>query len=134
MKDECPRCGKETIGDRGDDLCFCGTMDFDDYQHTAMMMAVYPHRGQGELMYPALGLSGETGEVANEIKKVFRDDAGRVTADRKEKLILEIGDVLWYVASLCHELGVSMEYVAERNLKKLRERKKNNTIAGSGDR
>lgn len=46
--------------------------------------------------YLALGLIGETGEVAEHVKKYLRDDEGFLTEDRRQKLIKELGDVLWY--------------------------------------
>jgi hypothetical protein len=48
-------------------------------------------------------------------------------------LILELGDCLWYLASLSADLDVTLEEVAVRNLTKLRGRKATNTIKGEGD-
>jgi NTP pyrophosphatase (non-canonical NTP hydrolase) len=70
------------------------------------------------LVWNALGLTGEAGEVADTIKKAVFHQHG---LDRDE-LIKELGDVLWYVAALCSKLDVSMSEVMERNIVKLKAR------------
>jgi NTP pyrophosphatase (non-canonical NTP hydrolase) len=70
------------------------------------------------LVWNALGLAGEAGEVADTIKKAVFHQHG-VT---RSVLMKELGDVLWYVAALCTKLDISMEHVMEQNIAKLRER------------
>ena len=108
-------------------------MDFKTYQTHAFTTAVYPNRGQGNWTYAALGLAGETGEVCEKLKKAIRDDGGRVSDERRTALQKEIGDVLWYVASLCTELGLDLDQVATLNLEKLAARKSANRLHGDGD-
>lgn len=108
-------------------------MDFAAYQAGAMKTAVYPDRGQGNFTYPALGLAGETGEICEKLKKAIRDDGGRVSAERLALLSKELGDVLWYVAALCTELGLEMDHVAAENLAKLAARQSANKLHGDGD-
>ena len=108
-------------------------MDFKTYQSGAMKTAVYPNRGQGNWTYPALGLAGETGEICEKLKKAIRDDAGRVSDERKAAIAKELGDVMWYIAALCTELGLEMDAIAEGNLKKLAERQTANKLHGDGD-
>ncbi|HBA83319.1 MAG TPA: hypothetical protein DCZ95_04410 [Verrucomicrobia bacterium] len=108
-------------------------VDFKMYQAGAMKTAVYPGCGEGNWTYPALGLAGETGEICEKLKKAIRDEGGKVGPERKEAIAKELGDVLWYVAALCTELGFEMSDVAENNLKKLSERKAANKIHGDGD-
>lgn len=74
------------------------------------------------IMYCALGLGGESGEVAEQVKKSWRNNM-EVTDDRKEKIKSELGDVLWYVAQLATELDLDLEEIAENNLEKLSARK-----------
>jgi NTP pyrophosphatase (non-canonical NTP hydrolase) len=70
------------------------------------------------LVWNALGLAGEAGEVADTIKKaVFH----RHALDR-DHLIKELGDVLWYVAALCTKLDVNMADVMQANIDKLKAR------------
>ena len=80
----------------------------------------YAVRMEG-LMYAGLGLSGEAGEVADEIKKMYRDGQG-FTEKRMQNIFWELGDVLWYVAACCNELGFDMDEVAQANCEKLAER------------
>jgi len=68
-------------------------MDFSTYQNGARKTAVYPEAAK--VIYPALGLSGEAGEVANQVKKILRDNAGELTEERRTKIIDELGDVLY---------------------------------------
>jgi NTP pyrophosphatase (non-canonical NTP hydrolase) len=107
-------------------------MNFDDYQNAASKTAVYPNQGDN-LTYPALGLAGEAGEVAEKVKKIIRDDGGELTPSRISSLEKELGDVLWYVAAMCHEIGVTMEQVAMKNVVKLQDRVARGAIKGSGD-
>lgn len=108
-------------------------LDFATYQSRAQTTAVYPGRGEGNYTYPALGLAGETGEVCEKLKKAIRDEAGAISPERKALLAKELGDVLWYIAALSTELGLSMEDIATANLAKLAARKAHNTLHGDGD-
>jgi NTP pyrophosphatase (non-canonical NTP hydrolase) len=74
------------------------------------------------LSYATLGLTAEAGEVANDVKKIIRDDGGLLFDGRQDDLVKELGDVLWYVAAVARELGVSLEEVARLNNDKLKSR------------
>jgi NTP pyrophosphatase (non-canonical NTP hydrolase) len=108
-------------------------MDFATYQRRSRETARYPNAGANPI-YPTLGLCGESGEVADKVKKVLRDQAGAFDADSLEGLRLELGDVLWYVSQLATELNLSLDEIAEANLAKLASRVARDVIAGSGDR
>ena len=73
------------------------------------------------LMTAGVGINAEGGEFLEIIKKmVFQ---GKPWNDaNKEHLIIELGDLLWYVAQATQALGVSFEEVIERNVKKLESR------------
>ena len=107
-------------------------MDFNNYQHSARATAIYPNLGEN-LWYPTLGLCGESGEVAEKVKKIYRDKSGNIDTETKSLLIKELGDVLWYVANIASELKVDLDKIAEVNLVKLSLRKQENKIHGSGD-
>lgn len=98
----------------------------DDYQKKAFVTAKPSSRN---LYYMALGLAGEAGEVANKVKKVMRDG---VEPDRAA-LQDELGDVLWYVASMATVLGLGLSDVAAQNLWKLKDRQQRGKLEGSGD-
>ena len=108
-------------------------MDFQDYQERSRSTARYPQAGSNPI-YPTLGLCGEAGEVADKVKKVLRDHDGQFDTQVRDDLLLELGDVLWYVAQLATELDLSLEAIAEANLAKLASRAARNVIAGHGDR
>lgn len=108
-------------------------MNFAEYQSQTKLTAEYPVVGQA-FVYPALGLLGEAGEVAEKIKKIFRDDNQILTEERKQLLKEELGDVLWYVSQLATELGLDLEAVVEFNLEKLKSRQERGKISGDGDR
>ena len=99
-----------------------------DYQQAAAETAVYRSNPALSKIYPALGLCGEAGEVAEKIKKFLRDAKLDHAA-----LKLELGDVLWYLAALATEFGWNLSDVAQGNLDKLRDRKARNQLHGSGD-
>lgn len=104
-------------------------MTLNDYQASAATT----DRPNLPLTYYALGLTGEAGEVADKLKKTIRDDGGTMTDAKREGLVLELGDVLWYVAALARHLGVSLDVVAEMNLAKLKDRAARGVLGGSGD-
>lgn len=106
-------------------------MKLNEYQALARETAVYPK--DCAIAYTLLGLCGEAGEAANIFKKVLRDDDGKLTDEKFSKLRDELGDILWYLAMLAHELGISLEDIAKNNLSKLAARKVANTLRGSGD-
>ncbi len=71
------------------------------------------------IYFCGLGLGGEAGEVLNELKKLMRDDHDILTEDRKQKIIEELGDVLYYMAATCDFLGVTLTDIIEQNSDKL---------------
>lgn len=107
-------------------------MDFNEYQQKSRHTAKYPAIGHA-VIYPTLGLVNEAGEVAGKIKKVFRDKQGEINAETQEALKAELGDVLWYIAQVCTELGLSFDDVATHNIEKLYSRLERGTISGDGD-
>ena len=107
-------------------------MNFTEYQNLALATAIYPKKY--ETIYPALGLCGEAGEVAEKVKKSIRDGLHNWPDEQfKEELTKELGDVLWYISALASDLDISLNEIAESNLQKLASRKKRNKIGGSGD-
>ena len=108
------------------------TITFQEYQTRAGDTARYPDVGHNPI-YPTLGLAGETGEVAEKVKKVLRDNGGNFDAAAVAAIQKELGDVLWYVARLASELGLDMGEIAAANLAKLADRQARDQLHGSGD-
>lgn len=106
-------------------------MTFDDYQKAAVATAIYPD--DLKLIYPAIGLAGETGEVMEHIKKTIRDNNRQLTEDRRHALAKELGDVLWYIANLAEDAGLSLADIARQNIEKVNSRKARGVQLGSGD-
>ena len=111
-------------------------MDFDYYDKEAAKTDVGTS-AQDNLepgwMYYVLGLGGESGELLEKVKKLFRDDAGIMSKERLEDIKLEMGDVLWYMSRLAKVLGFDMNEVAHANIAKLQRRMHQNKIHGNGD-
>lgn len=114
-------------------------MTVNEYQEAALTTAVYPE--QFRVIYPALGMNGEAGEVADKVKKVIRDTAFLTDADgaivfhydKRIELAKEIGDVLWYCATLANDIGLKLDDVAQMNIDKLKSRQERGKLSGSGD-
>lgn len=121
------------------------SMELNEYQEKAMSTCL---PSCNNFAYMSLGLVSEVGELAGKVAKAVRkeeitlfgndlycgkhisEDGG---AELHKGLIGELGDVLWFVSGICNVLGLPLEDVADANLAKLAERKKNGTIIGNGD-
>ncbi len=131
-------------------------MNFNDYQIAAAKTAIYP--ADSKVFYPALGLPGEVGEVAekvtqlppdswgatllmaahagkaaNQVKKIIRDDEGEIAEARRQAIAKEIGGVLWYCAALATDLGLNLGDIAQENADILSSRAERGTLKGDGD-
>lgn len=105
-------------------------MTLNEYQSQAIKEAFYE---KDDIVYNALGITGEAGEIADHVKKMLRDDDGKLTIGRREDLEKELGDVLWYVANMARRLDLTLEEVAKTNIKKIQDRKARGVQHGSGD-
>lgn len=111
-------------------------MTLDEYQSTAAETDQF--KATDDLTDPGLvakvfGLAGETGEVSEKFKKVIRDGGGKITPENKMEIAKELGDVLWYIASISRYMGFPLSEVAQMNLDKLQSRLERGKIGGSGD-
>jgi NTP pyrophosphatase (non-canonical NTP hydrolase) len=111
-------------------------MNLQDYG-TRAITTLTPGHGYGditaELTAQVLGLVGESGEVAEKLKKIIRDKQGVISSVDREELVKELGDILWYINAVACLLGSNIEIVAERNLEKVLSRKERAALHGSGD-
>ncbi len=108
-------------------------MTFEEYQKRALSTVISTDDEFKDLLHWVLGINGEAGEVAEKVKKIIRDKGGKVSDGDKKELAKELGDVLWYIAVFAHDLGVSMDDIAQGNLDKLQSRKQRGVLGGSGD-
>ena len=103
-------------------------MTFDEYQEFVATVKRYPQ--QYNVLYPALGLCGEAGEVAEKVNKRVRDGTKE---SFKQDITRELGDVLWYISALAGDLGITLQEVADTNKEKLQDRLQRDQIHGDGD-
>ncbi len=111
-------------------------MNFDEYQKESKKTALYKDAGDN-FIYPTLGLAGETGEVVEKMKKIYRNDniisASDISREKKIEVGKELGDVLWYLAQLATELDLSLGEIAKMNIEKLASRKERGVLHSEGD-
>ncbi len=110
-------------------------MEFDEYQKKSAASDTYEKCKISEMGFieKILGLPGEAGEVTDKIKKILRDKDGVMSAEDKEAVIKELGDVMWYVAAIARYIDVPLSEVAKKNIAKLQDRLKRGTVHGEGD-
>jgi NTP pyrophosphatase (non-canonical NTP hydrolase) len=114
-------------------------VDTANYQEFVRESAIFPKRLG--IIYCALKLAGEAGEVSEKIGKAIRDNGAydEVTGElvlapeKRLDLLKELGDVTWYITALAAELGSTLEEVIETNVEKLQSRRARGVIQGSGD-
>lgn len=110
------------------------SLTFADYQRFTNTTAIFPGAGTTSLdavSYCALGLAGESGEIANKVKKLLRDGDCPI---KRKAIVAECGDVLWYIPELLRALGnYELSATAEENVEKLTGRRERGTLHGNGD-
>lgn len=107
-------------------------MNFNKYQNESRYFAIYSKR-DNDIIYPLLGLLGETGELTEKIKRLESKNYIITDETMRESIKYELGDILWYLTQLSTELNISLEDIALSNLKKLESRKSRNVLMGKGD-
>lgn len=116
---------------------------FDDYHADVSGFAAYPNLGKN-LVYPALGVAGEAGELADKIKKLWRNynkmhisELDRAFHPELQAMstgmLKEAGDVLWYLDAVATECGTSLSSIARLNARKLADRAARGVIKSEGD-
>ena len=75
-----------------------------------------------KLMRICLGLTGEAGECADIIKKAADYNGSKLSDEAKEHLILEMGDVLWYLTNAAFALDIDLEKIMKENIAKSHRR------------
>ena len=109
------------------------TRFLDVFQKHAMSTRTAETLGDARYIYPALGMNGEAGEVAEKVKKVIRDKKSEWDDETKRLTALEVFDVIWYCIAMLQDLEYDFSQVARMGLDKLCSRKQRNVLHGSGD-
>lgn len=107
-------------------------MNFNEYQKLAKRTAA-SYDKKNEVFQLILGLIGESGEVAEKMKKIVRDQDSDFSTFDREDLGKELGDILWYLAILADYFDIPLEDIASKNIEKLASRQARGVLSGSGD-
>lgn len=99
----------------------------DEYTEFVKETAVFPD--EVGIPYCTLGLCGEAGEVAEKVKRYYREDADLLDGS----VLKELGDVQWYLTAVANELGYTLQEVIDSNVEKLTSRRERGVLAGAGD-
>lgn len=106
--------------------------EFDEYQDFTDTTDVYPN-DKFNIEYKALGLIDEAGEVADKIKKIYRDKDGNFNVTDEVEIAKKLGDCLWYISRIAAGIGFELSGIAKLNVDKLSKRKTEGKLHGSGD-
>lgn len=112
-------------------------MNFNEYQAAIEKFDLFEQKdfkaSDPAFMAKVLGLAGEAGEVAEKFKKILRDKDGAISEADKLEILKEMGDVLWYLATISRYLKADFQAVAGMNIGKLSKRLETDKLHGSGD-
>lgn len=117
---------------------------FDEYEEHCSDTWDSTPPGVDELMYLSCAIAEEAGEILGNVKKAWRDDGYSyaeqideptldLTLDRRHKILMEMGDMLYYMSRLADFLGLTLQDIAEMNIAKLADRYQRGVIKGEGD-
>src|SRR5438876_407163 len=98
------------------------TMTFDEYQKKALTTAIKNPDPLMDKTILAMGIAGEAGEVIEKWKKIVAYKDGVVSDEDKTELGKELADVIWYIAVMAHQLGLSLDDLMQQNIDKLASR------------
>jgi NTP pyrophosphatase (non-canonical NTP hydrolase) len=102
-----------------------GILTFEEYAAEAAKFRL----ATADEFYVVLNLIGEVGELYSKWAKSVRDGTEPTESEIKH----ELGDILWMLSAMCHDMGTSLGEVASMNLIKLDKRASKKTLQGSGD-
>lgn len=110
-------------------------MTFDEYQKLAVTTAHISHPDDPTMQNSiwVMGIAGEAGEIVEKWKKAVAYREGKFDKDQFEDFKKEFADVIWYIAVLAEQLGLSLDEIMEANIAKLKDRKQRGVIKGAGD-
>lgn len=84
------------------------------------------------MAYTVMGLNGEAGKVAEQVKKILRDDDTDRLPERTEAIEHYLGACQWYIAAVAWEFGLDLDTIGEKNLQVLADRLQRGVIVGDG--
>jgi NTP pyrophosphatase (non-canonical NTP hydrolase) len=107
-------------------------VDFKAFQESAEKTDMHPSSDPKELMIPMLGLLGEAGSLATVYKKYLRD--GIPWDSNRDFIQQELGDLLWYVATIATHCNLDLDEIARLNLDRIESRYGDNDQRGDDER
>ena len=107
-------------------------VELNQYQEHARMTAT-ARRETWWFTYVTAQIASEAGEFNGKYAKALRDEAGVITEERRSAMILELGDLLWYIAAAADHFDIDLSEVARLNIGKLRSRQERGKLHGDGD-
>ncbi len=93
-------------------------MDIAEYQKEALKSLAIKDKSSAALVHRMLGLNGEVGIIANQIKKSVRDNDGVLTDQDKAVLHEKLGDVLYYAVALADFADLDIDKILSDNIAK----------------
>lgn len=93
-------------------------MNIDEFQRYALRSVALPKGSVSALSHRSLGITGEAGVLANQVKRIIRDKQGEATEQDVAVIKERLGDVLYYVAVMAEYFDLKMSDVAEANMQK----------------
>lgn len=93
-------------------------MNFDDFQNQVLKSVAIKDKSVAALAHRTLGLTGESGIIADVVKKAIRDNNGELTEKDIKLLKEKLGDVLYYTAVLAQYADLNLEDIATQQLAK----------------
>ncbi len=91
-------------------------MNIDDFQQHALKSIAITEKGPAALAHRALGLSGETGILNNQLKKIIRDKNSIPDEEDMEVIRKRLGDILYYTAAMADYFDLSLANIAKQNM------------------
>lgn len=112
-------------------------MTLNEYQEKAQSFDLTKEDNFRHQKQALFGLCEEVGELMGKFKRAARGDYGTdgcAAMNMDNDVMLELGDVLWYVAAVAASARWNLEDIASSNIAKLEARKAKGVIKGSGER
>jgi hypothetical protein len=99
-------------------------MTFTEYQRAAEVIPVSLRNSRDRVDFPVRGLQQDAGRLGTLLASAFDSGKFKLTPEQTEKVKDSLADLLWYIARLSEETGISMEEIATHSVKQLQLRMK----------
>jgi len=97
---------------------------FEEFQAVATKVPPSLRNNLDRISFPVIGLQEEAGRIGSLLARASSSGRFEMTPEQRSKLQDKLADILWYVALLCGETGITMQEVAAHSVAQLEERLK----------